>query len=204
MTDRIESFQDDLSWLRSLAESGRAAPLQTGPFLVAAGAWFGGASLVLALHALGTLALPPALHIWIWIAAVLGNTVTLVLLLRRESYACERGANRLINATWSAAGIGILIYWLAASLLAWRLDNGLVLATMPLAVMSIYGLVWWIKGSLTGIAWMHGLALVSFAFVVLMALAIGSPLAWLTYSGALFATALIPGLYLILKAPHTG
>jgi len=36
---------DDLSYLRNLAESGRDAPLIAGPYLIAAGSWFAAASL---------------------------------------------------------------------------------------------------------------------------------------------------------------
>jgi hypothetical protein len=40
------SPSEDLSFLRSLAESGRDAPLMAGPYLIAGGGWFAAASLI--------------------------------------------------------------------------------------------------------------------------------------------------------------
>jgi len=200
MSDNVDTLQQDIGWLRALAESGQNAPLQAGPYLVAGGAWFGGASLFLGLQQLGVASPVAATMPWIWLVAAIGFGTTLALLIRRDREQVERGPNRLINATWSAAGFGIFVYWAASSILATRLDNAVVMATMAPAVMVIYGLVWWIKGSLTGSAWMRGLALISFASVFLVALAMGSPFAWLTYSVALLATALLPGLHLMRQA----
>jgi hypothetical protein len=199
----MENLRNDLEWLRSLAESGRSGPLQAGPYLVAGGAWFGGASLVLALAQLRVVALPEGAEAWIWTASAAGFFATLALLVYRSRHDTERGPNRLINAAWSAAGVTIFVYWLASSLLAVRLDDGIVMVTMAPAVMSIYGLVWWIKGSLTGIRWMRVLALLSFASVFVLALAVGSPYVWLSYTVALVATALLPGLYLMAMARKT-
>lgn len=203
MTESIESLRSDVQWLRALAESGRSVPLQAGPYLVAGGAWFGGASLALALDQLQLVALPAGAQAWIWTASALGFLATLALLVQRGRHDTERGPNRLINAAWSAAGVTILVYWLASSLLALRLDDGIVMVTMAPAVMSIYGLVWWVKGSLTGIPWMRVLALLSFASVFVLALAVGSPYVWLSYTVALVATALLPGLYLMAMAGKT-
>ena len=51
------------------------------------------------------------------------------------------------------------------------------------------------------VAWTLALTyLSSFASGFLMALTLDTPLAWLTYSAALLATALLPGLYLMHKA----
>jgi hypothetical protein len=200
MTQNIENLRNDVEWLRSLAESGRNGPLQAGPYLVAGGAWFGGASLALALAQLRVLALPEGAESRIWMASALGFLATLAVLIYRDRHVTERGTNRLINAAWSAAGVTIFVYWLASSLLALRLDDGIVMVTMAPAVLSIYGLVWWIKGSLTGSGWMRALALVSFASVFVIALAVGSPYVWLSYTFSLLVTALLPGLYLVARS----
>jgi hypothetical protein len=197
MTDTAETRQNDLEWLRSLAESGRAAPLQTGPYLVAGGTWFGGASLILSLAQLRVLQLPNTAISWIWIVSAVGFAVTLFALIRRDRGEGERGANRLINATWSAAGFGIFVFWLSTAVLALRLGQGEIMSTMAPAVLTIYGVVWWVKGSLTGVSWMHAIAALSFASSVLVAAAAGTQFVWLTYTLALAACALLPGLYLL-------
>lgn len=197
MTDTTDALNDDLRWLRALAESGRSAPLQTGPYLVAGGAWFGGASLMLSLAQLGVFSIGNAAVGWIWIVAALGFAATLTVLIRRDRAQGERGANRLINVTWSAAGFGIFVFWGSATVLAMRLGTGEVLYAMAPAVLTIYGLVWWIKGSLTGVGWMRAIAIASFASSVLVAAAAATPFAWLAYTAALAACALLPGLYLV-------
>ena len=39
-------LQDDLSFLRTLAERGLDTPLMAGPYLIAGGSWFAAASLI--------------------------------------------------------------------------------------------------------------------------------------------------------------
>lgn len=197
MTDTQPTFAQDLTYLRELAAAGREAPLQTGPYLVAGGAWFGGASALLALAQLGLLQLADAAVLWVWVAAAIGFGITLFTLIRRDGPQGEPGYNRLINAAWSGAGFGIFAFWAATTMMAVQLDSESVLYTISLAVLVIYGIVWWTSGSLTGIAWMRGIALISFASTLPVAIAAGSQYVWLAYTVALVASSLLPGLYLL-------
>lgn len=197
MTSTKEQFNNDLSYLVGLAEAGRRAPLQTGPYLVAGGAWFGGASALLALAQLGILSLADAAVLWIWVAAAIGFGITLFTLIRRDGSQGEPGYNRLINAAWSGAGFGIFAFWAASMLMAMQLGNESVLYTISLAVLVIYGIVWWTSGSLTGVPWMRGIALISFASTLPVAVAVGTQFVWLAYTLALVASSLLPGLYLL-------
>lgn len=197
MAETQDSLGADLAWLKALAQSGRSTPLQTGPYLIAGGAWFGGASGLLALAQLGVISLPASAVAWIWLVAAAGFGATLFALIRRDAETGEPGHNRLINATWTGAGFGIFVFWAATTLLAYRIGDGTVLSTMSLAVLTIYGLVWWIVGSLTGARWMSNIAYVSFASTIPVALAVGTQFVWLTYALALVVSALAPGLYLV-------
>ena len=197
MAEAQETLGADLAWLKALAESGRSTPLQTGPYLIAGGVWFGSASGLLALAQLGLIGLPASAESWLWIVSALGFAATLIALIRRDRQASESGHNRLINATWSGAGFGIFVFWAATTVLAYRIDDTSVLYTISPAVLTIYGLVWWIKGSLTGARWMSNIAYISFASTIAVALAAGTPFSWLAYTAALACSALAPGLYLV-------
>ena len=73
MSNTYRDVEQDVAWLKSLAEAGQAAPLQTGPYLVAGGVWFGGASFLLALAQLGVVGMSNNMVNWVWIAAAAGS-----------------------------------------------------------------------------------------------------------------------------------
>ena len=197
MSEKQHTLESEVAYLKGLAEAGRAAPLQTGPYLIAGGAWFGAASGTLSLSQLGVIALPESAIWWVWIVAALGFGATLFGLIRRDRAHGEPGHNYLINAAWSGAGFGIFTFWAAATLMATQLNNGIILSTMSLLVLVMYGVVWWITGTLTGQVWMRTIAFIAFAATIPIAVAAGSPYEWLAYTGALVNTALLPGIYLV-------
>ena len=85
----------------------------------------------------------------------------------------------------------------AAALMAMQLGNFEVLNTISLAVLVIYGILWWAIGTVTGAVWMRTLAVLSFLSTAPVALAVGSQYVWLAYAGALAVCALLPGIYLM-------
>lgn len=199
MSQTDNTWERDVAYLKGLAEAGRQAPLQTGPYLVAGGSWFGAASGVLALAQLGVLGLPESAIWWIWILAAAGFMATLAGLIRRDRSRGEPGHNRVINAAWSGAGIGIFTFWAAATLMAMQLGSGVIMNAMTLMVLVIYGVMWWITGALTGAVWMRTIAFLSFAATVPVAVAVGTSFTWLAYTAALVTSVLLPGVYLIRR-----
>ena len=197
MSERQHTLESEVAYLKGLAEAGRAAPLQTGPYLIAGGSWFGGASALLSLSQLRVIGLPESAIWWVWIVAALGFGATLFALIRRDGAQGEPGHNFLINAAWSGAGFGIFTFWAAATLMAIQLNTGVILSTMSLLVLVMYGVVWWITGTLTSQVWMRTIAFISFAATVPVAVAAGSAYEWLAYTSALVSTALLPGIYLV-------
>ncbi|HEY7905915.1 MAG TPA: hypothetical protein VIC53_03225 [Wenzhouxiangella sp.] len=197
MTSKNNALENDLAYLKGLAELGQQAPLQMGPYLVAGGGWFGAAATILSLSQLGLIGFSVAMINWVWLMAALGFGATLVALIRRDLVKGEPGHNRLINAVWSAAGFGIFIFWGAVTLMAFQLDQGVVLSTISLAVLVVYGVAWWTIGTLTRSQWMRAIAVTSFLAAWAMAWATGTQFEWLAYAVAVVAVALIPGLYVI-------
>ena len=192
--------QNDLSFLRALAEAGRDAPLQAGPYLVAGGGWFAAASLVIGLQALSVIALPAAAMWSVWLVAMVGFSGTLFLLIRRDSQRVANTTNAVIGAAWSAAGWGIFAFFLAVYIVAARMDSYAVLNTIALAVLVLYGMCWKLSAEITRQRWMNGVTALTFVALLLVAASMGSQWTWIAYAVALVLSGVLPGLYLMRLA----
>jgi hypothetical protein len=197
------SSAEDLSFLRSLAEAGRDAPLTAGPYLLAGGGWFGVASLLIGLHDMGFLALPGNAIVALMLGATAGFAVTLYLLIRRDSRHVPNTANRVVGAAWGAAGFGIFAFFIAVAIVAARSGNGFIMNSIALAVLTLYGSAWQLTGTVTGQRWMTGVTVLTFASLLIVAAAVGTPYAWIAYAAALALSAVVPGLYLMRLAQAT-
>lgn len=191
------SIADDMRYLRELAEAGKTAPLEIGPYLIAGGAWFAGASFLLGLGQQGWLPVTEAWIPWTFLAAALASAIHLGLLFSVHRNVVEQGRNRFINTAWQAAGFGILAFCIAVTLLTLRSQQPVVLSTISLVVLSIYGLIWWMCASLTGYRWMRNVAILSFFSAMVVAWFANTPFVWLAYSLALVLSALLPGIYIV-------
>jgi hypothetical protein len=200
MQPEIVRTAEDLSFLRSLAEAGRDAPVTAGPYLVAGGGWFGAASLLIGLNDMGFLALPGNVIVALMLGATAGFAVTLYLLIRRDSRHVPNTANRVVGAAWSAAGFGIFSFFVAVAIVAARSGNGFIMNSIALAVLTLYGSAWQLTGAVTGQRWMTGVTVLTFASLLIVAAAVGTPYAWVAYAAALALSAVVPGLYLMRLA----
>jgi hypothetical protein len=191
---------EELSFLRSLAEAGRDAPLTAGPYLVAGGGWFGVASLLIGLQDLGFFALQGNVMAALMLGAVAGFAVTLYLLIRRDSRHVPNTTNRVVGAAWSAVGLGIFAFFVAVAIVAARSGNGFIMNSIALAVLTLYGSAWQLTGAVTGQRWMTRVTVLTFASLLIVAAAVGTPYAWVAYAVALVVSAVVPGLYLMRLA----
>lgn len=194
------TVEAEIASLRSLAEAGQSQPLQVGPYLIAGGAWFAAASLLLSLAQLNIMSLAEEHIGWVFMAASLGFAGTIAMLIYRDQQSTERGYNRIVNALWSGAGIGIFAFWIAAMVMADRMNSDAILSTVSLSVLAIYGLVWWITGVVTRTRWMQVITGISCLSMLLVAWFSSTPYGWLSYGCALIASALIPGIYITRSA----
>lgn len=190
---------EDLAFLRELAESGRDAPFGGGDYLIAGGGWFALASFVVWLGAQGLFGLSlPAAHA-VWLVAALGFAATLVYLLRRDRGLPETTTNRALGAVWSAIGWGIFAFWLGSVVLAQRIgaeSMGPIMSTIPLHVLSAYGVAWSAYRLISRRGWAGWVAAASFIAVPVMAASQGTGHEYLVYAIVIVATAVIPGLRL--------
>lgn len=188
---------DDLSFLRSLAEAGQDAPLTMGPYLIAGGGWFGIASLVIGLAQLGVI--PGGANAMVWQAmliAVVGFAVTLFMLIRRERERVQNTTNNTLGAAWSAVGWGIFLFAVAIALVAVRTGEGYLLNSISLVVLTLYAVAWKLSAEVSRKPWMNVIVGLTVVSVLIVAASIGSMFSWLAYAAALFLSAVFPGFYL--------
>jgi hypothetical protein len=192
------SSANDLAYLRSLAEAGKDAPLSAGPYLVAGGGWFAVASAVIGSAELALIpfdreeVMPASM-----IGACVGFAVTLALLLRRDGRRAETNTNKAVGAAWTAAGVGIFLYFLAVQLASWRMGSPELLNSIMLVVLLLYGVAWLVTAQVAGQRWMYGVTILTAISLFGVAAALATPAAWLAYSGAIVLSGILPGAYLM-------
>lgn len=196
-----EAPNDDLSFLRNLAEAGQDAPLTMGPYLIAGGGWFGLASLVIGLAQIG--AIPSGVNAVLWqsmLIAFVGFAVTLFLLIRRERGRVQNTTNNTLGAAWSAAGSGIFFFAVAIFIVAARTGEGYLLNSISLVVLTLYAVAWKLSAAVSRKPWMNGIVFLTVVSLLTVAASIGSMFSWLAYAAALILSAVLPGFYLVSLA----
>lgn len=192
--------QEDLSFLRGLAESGRDAPLMAGPYLIAGGAWFSLASLVqwpVVRDLLGFGAGQAAMG---WVIAALGFAVHLAILVRRDRGKVENASNRAVNGVWTGIGFGIFAFWMGIAIMAYQRSDVFLMNAISLQVLSVYGIGWMVASAVTRQGWMSFTAFWAFATVPVLGAFVGTGHEYLIYTIALVLTAVVPGVRLVRTA----
>ena len=200
MNTETSSPTSDVAYLRELAEAGRQAPPDAGPYLVAGGGWFALASLAIGLGEAGLIPASPSLPPVAMLVAFAGFAVSMALLMRRDRGKVQNDANRFVGAAWSAIGISIFVFWIAVMIVAARTGDGSILNSISLMVLAAYGAAWRFTGELFGKALGNAVTGLCFASMVGVALATGTPWMWLGYAAALVLCAVLPGLALMRQA----
>ncbi len=204
MTDHNQAaVRDDISFLRTLAEEGRDAPLNGGASLASAGTIFGAASAIAVWGGFtGRLAGP-----WIDPALFLGAGVLHAAVMWRLKSAPSswRGAGSRANAATNIAWTGVALTVLAGSLglLATGLSthNWAVMLALPLMVFAAYGAAWTVAAFMSGQRWLWAVALASFAVAVGLGAVAGSGVIFYSlFVAAVFALVALPGFILMAKA----
>ena len=156
--------EQDLAWLKSLAESGAEAPLIGGRFLLL---WGGLSVLATFAHGLviaGALPFPPESvgFIWLVYGIVGGVSSRLIGAGLGAKPGAASAANRVSRAAWTSVGFGIFGYVLA--ILAWTSLFGapvlLFDSILTIAFLG-YAFAFSVTASLSGLRWLYGPALLS-------------------------------------------
>ena len=201
--DQTQSLQDDIAYMRAMAQEGRNAPLLSGPIMVAAGIIFGTASLVQWAIQTGMVDVSPWAQLWVWLAAGAAFTVALMLLIRRQNSkpGARSAGNKAVGAAWSGVGFGIFAMWAAFMAAGVTTGNWEMMRVMPIVVFAAYGSAWFVAGTMVGVKWMNWIALLSYAGAVLLGLFSTSVHLLLVYAGLMVFVALLPGLALMRQEP---
>jgi len=167
---------------------------------VLAGVIFGGAAFLSWLELAGLI--PPAIpQPAIWLGALALALASLFLIARFGSLKSAGPATRVFAMAWNGTGIGILVLAVVNALAVWKYRNEVVELLQAPTYICLYGVAWFISSGLVRRWWFLGVAIVCFAFSIVLVL-LPFPTSMLGFAVAIVSTALIPGLYLMLGEPH--
>ena len=192
---------DDIAYVRALAEEGRRAPLLSGPVLVAAAVIFGGASLLQWAVQTGVWAVNPWAQLWIWIGAgvLFGAALALICARMRRKPGYNSVSNTAVGAAWSGIGFLIFTVWLSLVAMGVRTGDWSAMQMMPSLVFAAYGAAWTVASAMSGQKWINAVALASYGGAVLLGVFTGQPAGYLVFVVLLFGVVLIPGLVLMRR-----
>lgn len=201
--DQMKSVHDDIAYMRSLTQEGRNTPLLCGSVLVAAAVIFGAATLGQWAMAAGILQLSPWAPVWLWVGAGVLFTATLMVLIRRMDIkpGAQSPVNRAVGAAWSAVGFGIFAMWVTFMAIGLTTGDWAIMRAMPSVVFAAYGAAWMVAGTMVGVGWMKGVALIAYAGAVLLGVFSESAWIYLVFAGLMVFVALLPGLALMRQEP---
>ncbi|WP_297506978.1 hypothetical protein [uncultured Caulobacter sp.] len=205
MNDDLKTVQEDLAFLRGLAEGGA----ERGGLGVAGGALYGAAGVLYGVQTLvyfaqerGVFSLGAvggAVMAWAPTAVFL-VLMTIVIILDRKN--ARRGvANRAVNAAFSAAGIANLALVIVFAAAAGRHGDFHYWLFHPAVVFILQGAVWQVTFMLRRRIWMLAVAIGWIVSGVAMGLLIERADLYLLIAGfGLFAFMAAPGFYMMRQA----
>ncbi len=198
------SWRDDISFLRQMAESGRKGPIMGGIFLAGAGVVFGGACFLDAARQFAFLPQSPSsLQIWLGAAAVfVVFWLAMFLRMMKRGKPVATAPNVVFGTIWSACGIGVMVSFFTTLTVSHELHSEVVLAGYVPIIYAFYGTAWFASAALAKKAWMHIAGIGSFVYATVVAMLIGTPWLSLVMGAGLLLLLTLPGLKLVADEAH--
>jgi hypothetical protein len=192
-TPAPQSLKDDIAFMRTLAEAGRAGPFR-GEALIAAGLIYGAASLYQWSVMRGLWRPPGGLNSlnWVW----LGASVLFFGLIMAWKRGAAADCNRVILTAWSGIGVSIWTICLGMGLAAWRLHDGRIAFLIAPVVLALYGSGWIVAAAVYRVAWTRWMGLGCLTASLMLAGLAGLPEQFLAFAIALLVFASAPGFVL--------
>ncbi|WP_306253099.1 hypothetical protein [Parvularcula sp. IMCC14364] len=198
--------EDDLAYVRAIAEEGRNVPLVSGSSFIVWGGIIGTTALIQFFMSLGVL--PSVNMIALWSTAfVLGWTVGTVVSNRsNQAPGASSVGNRIVGAVWSACGIFISLYWLSlvAAYFLYRGDLapvGFLFATMFPVAFGIYGVAFYVTAIAANQSWYKWVSVGSWTISVILILTLMTDMMLLLSALGTYAVVLAPGLIMLKDQP---
>ena len=200
--------QNDIAWMRQLAEEGGQSPMRGASILFAAGLIYGAASLFHWAVETGIVSEPGPIQGVVWLVATVLFLAVVVMVSMRlgRDGGVRTGAARATNAVWSGVGYGIFALFTAISVIGFRLGESAVLVTLamiPSVIMVFYGVGWGVTAAMQKSRALGWLSLASLIAAPVLALLTGRPEQYLAYAAALFLLMALPG-FLLMRGSGRG
>jgi hypothetical protein len=202
MTDH-NAVRDDVSFLRTLAEDGRDAPLTIGPALFFAGAIFGPACAIAVWGGLSGRITGAFTDPAMFLGA--GAAYAAVMWRVHRHMPAPAGAasraNLAAQIAWTAVALAIGAITATLVALQAATHDGRVMLALPPLVLIAYGAAWTMAAGASRQRWLWLVALASFGLAVGMSLLANSPAAFFgLFIAAVFGVLGLPGFILMLQA----
>jgi len=204
VTNNADSLKEDISFLRSLAESGRRGPLVGATWLVAAGAIFGTAPLIhwlFMIRGVATENIVATIYLSATVLFVATGIISTIIFRERFIRAADT-ANRAFAIAWQAAGYGSFIVSLCAWILELRSHTPFAFWMTWAGSLCLYGGAWLVCWRITLRQWMFWVAMASYLVAIVGVLLPVGPNLLLVFSASILSLALVPGLYLMFGEAH--
>jgi hypothetical protein len=199
------ALEQDLDFVRTLAEEGRRAPLVGGRFLVF---WSGWIALVLVAHwAIVTGRAPVGREalwlMWIGHSVIAGFVHALLVATMKNKSGVSAANNRVASAVWMSLVAAMMVGWIGIAAAIFFNGAPIVLINaLPALALMLYGVAHMVTASVSGgdgkIA-----AVIAFAFSLACFAMIAHDTLYLIAAAGAFAAGFVPGVLQLLREPST-
>ncbi len=167
MDIKARAAQEDLAFLRDLVESSKDAPIPGGGIFLAGGLLYAGQTSFHFCQAMGWLAPPVALSLFVSIAPTVVFMIILIRSLQDQRKNTASGvARRALDAGFSAAGMCNTVLALAFGWVAIQQKDFYIWLLYPMVVFALQGAAWQIAFQLQRRRWMGVISVGWFASAI--------------------------------------
>ena len=200
------TLQDDLAYVRDLAEAGQQAPLLGGRFLTFWGFMTTTAYFLHFSIAAGLFGWPDIAYAWVWGAFIVIGSIAQAFLVMtiRDKPGGNSAGNRTEGTVWMAGGFALFAYFgtlIVKSVVGGETVPGFE-ASLPI-VFAIYATGLITTGIMGGVKTLTIAGYVALGMVAISIWFDGAVIAWGIAALGAFLTVLVPGLILLRNEPKS-